>query len=92
MSELNLPQAAPKSSAKFIVTLMFAGILAAVTLVSIYMPRTILWYFDPPTAMGVSCTPSIRWALDRLLYSQLVSIAVGAVIGLVLGLKFRKKS
>jgi hypothetical protein len=92
MSDANLPQTAPKSSFKFVMTLVASGIFVAVTLVSIYMPRTILWYFDPPTPMGVSCSPSIHWALDRLLYGQLVSIGVGAVMGLALGLKFRKKS
>ena len=84
-----IPKASPF---KFVLTLVGVGILVSVTLVSMYMPRTILWYFDPPTAMGVSCSPSIHWALDRLLYGQITSIGVGAVIGLILGLKFRKKA
>jgi hypothetical protein len=71
---------------------MIIGILLSVTVASIYIPRTILWYFDPPTSMGVSCTPSIHWALDRLLNTQLISIGVGAVLGLAVGLKFRKKA
>jgi len=90
MSDANLTQSPPKSSFKFILTFILIGISFVVTLVSIYIPRTILWYFDPPTPMGVSCTPSIHWALDRLLTSQLISIGVGAVLGLLVGLKFRK--
>jgi hypothetical protein len=81
MNDTNLPQTASKSSFKFIFTWMGVGILASVTLVSIYLPRTILWYFDPPTSNGISCTPSIRW-----------SLAIGAIIGLAIGFKFRKKA
>ena len=66
------------------------GILLSLTLVSIYMPRMILWYFEPPMPMGVSCTSSIRWAVNRLLVAQIYSIGVGAILGLLLGLKFRK--
>jgi hypothetical protein len=92
MSDANLTQTPPKSSFKFIMTLMVIGILFSVTVASIYIPRTILWYFDPPASMGVSCTPSIQWALDRLLHIQLVSIGIGALLGLLIGLKFRKKA
>jgi hypothetical protein len=92
MNDTNLPQTASKSSFKFIFTWMGVGILASVTLVSIYLPRTILWYFDPPTSNGISCTPSIRWSLDRLLNGQLISLAIGAIIGLAIGFKFRKKA
>ena len=92
MSDDKLTHSAPKSSFKFITTFMVAGVLLSVTLVSIYIPRTILWYFDPPTPMGVSCTPSIRWALDRLLTTQLISVGIGALLALLLGLKLRKKA
>ena len=91
MSENNVPQPAQKSSAKFILMFVGLGILVSIALVSFYMPRMILWYFEPPMPMGVSCTGSIRWAVDRLLIAQLYSIAVGAVIGLLVGLKLKKK-
>ena len=80
-----------KSSFKFMLSFMGLGILVALVLVSIYMPRMILWYFEPPMPMGVSCTSSIRWAVDRLLIAQAYSVGVGAVLGLLVGLKFRKK-
>ena len=91
MSENNLAQASPQSSFKFISLMVIFGTMTSLALVSIYMPRMILWYFDPPMPMGVSCTSSIRWAVNRLLTAQLVAIAVGAVLGLLLGLKFAKK-
>ena len=71
---------------------MGIAMLLSMTVVSIYMPRMILWYFDPPTSLGISCSPSIHWALDRLLKGQLFSLVVGAVLGLLVGFKFRKKS
>ena len=91
MPETNLPQPIEKSSFKFVSRFVIVGILLTLGLVSIYMPRMILWYFDPPMPMGVSCTSSIRWAISRLLSAQLYSIGVGAIIGLLVGLKLRKK-
>ena len=70
---------------------MILTILVFVTLVSVYMPRMILWYFDPPTTNGISCAESIRWSLQKLQNAQLISIGVGAVIGFLFGLKFRVK-
>ncbi|MBC7397726.1 MAG: hypothetical protein H7333_09815 [Bdellovibrionales bacterium] len=91
MAENNLAQASPKSASKFILLMTGLGMITTLSLVSIYMPRTILWYFDPPMPNGISCTSSIRWAVDRLLTAQLVSLGVGAVIGLLIGFKFAKK-
>jgi len=70
---------------------MIIGVLLCVSLVSMYFPRMVSWYFDPPTPMGVSCTSSIQWAIDKLQKAQLIAIGVGAVLGLVAGLKFRKR-
>ena len=91
MQENNPVPAAPQSSFKFILLMMLFGTVTTLAAVSIYMPRMILWYFDPPMPMGVSCTSSIRWAVDRLLFAQLCSVGVGALIGLILGLKFARK-
>lgn len=91
MAENNVAQITSKSPVKFVLVMTLICMVTTLAVVSIYMPRMILWYFDPPMPMGVSCTSSIRWAVDRLLTAQLISLAVGAVIGLLIGLKFAKK-
>ena len=91
MEEVNVPQPAPRSPFKFVLLMIAIGIVTTLAIVSIYMPRMILWYFDPPQPMGITCTSSIRWAVDRLLVTQLYSIGVGAVIGLLIGLKFARR-
>jgi hypothetical protein len=92
MSDVILTQAPAKSPFKFILTFVLIGILVVLTVASIFLPRSILWYFDLPTPMGVSCTESVKWGLHRLLMGQMISIGLGAIIGLVVGLKFRKKA
>lgn len=90
---LSQPRSGPvqKSSFKFVASFVVLGSLLTLGLVSVYMPRMILWYFDPPMPMGVSCTSSIRWAIGRLLLAQVYSVGVGAVFGLIVGLKLRRK-
>jgi hypothetical protein len=88
----NLPQPPQKSSTKFLLSMTLAGVLICVALVSMYFPRMISWYFEPPMPMGVSCTSSIRWAVEQLQMAQIYAILGGAVIGLLLGLKLRKRT
>ncbi len=86
----NLPQMEKKSSFKFMLTMMGFGMVCAVALVSIYVPRALIWYFEPPMPMGVSCTSSIRWAVDRILWAQLIAVGVGGVLGLFIGSRLRR--
>ncbi len=92
----NLTQSSPiplekKSRVKTALTLLFAGALLGLGLVSIYMPRVIAWYAEPPMPMGVTCTSSIRWALEKMQMAQAYSVAVGGVLGLLIGIKIASK-
>ncbi len=91
MSENTVPQPAQKSPVKFVLMFVGLGILISLTVVSIYVPRMILWYFAPPAPMGVSCSESIHWAVDKLINAQIYAVIAGAVLGLLLGLKLKKK-
>ena len=91
-SPQNAQNSQPKSSAKFVVTMTVVGGLIAVSLVSMYFPKMISWYFEPPTPSGSSCAPSIQWAIEKLQRAQLYAVAAGAVVGMVAGFKFRRRS
>ena len=80
-----------KTSGKVIVSMIILGVLVAVTLVSIYMPRVIAWYAEPPSPMGVSCVKSIEWALTRLQAAQMIAVGVGAVLGFLVGLRIGRR-
>ncbi|MBS1958842.1 MAG: hypothetical protein JST80_05145 [Bdellovibrionales bacterium] len=80
-----------KSSFKYYFLMMLLGISVVTTLVSIYMPRMITWYFDPPMPMGVSCSSSIDWAIQRLQWAQAGAVGVGAILGLIIAFRFRSK-
>lgn len=86
------PQNTQKSSTKFILGMTLGGVLICVAIVSMYFPKMISWYFEPPMPMGVSCTSSIRWAIEKLQMAQIYAILVGAVVGFFVGMKFRKRS
>ena len=90
MSETNLAQPIQKSSFKFLLFFIVLGILISVTCVSLAAPKMIAWYFEPPMSIGISCESSIKWAVTRILMAQLYSVGFGAIIGLMIGLKFRK--
>lgn len=62
--------------------------LVATTLVT---PSFIDWYASPIAPQGVSCAPSIHWALNKMLAFQLISVIFGAILGSVLAFKLRKK-
>lgn len=90
MSEQNLPQQASKSSFKMVMFSIVFFMLLAVVLTTLLMPKVIGWYFEPPAAMGISCGPSIRWAVERFVFAQLISVLIGAIIGLLVGFRFKK--
>ena len=83
MTTQNLPQANEirKFSFKRLTIFVLLGILICLAVTSIYMPRMIVWYFEPPAALGVSCGTSIDWAIHKLQFTQMISIGVGAVLG-----------
>lgn len=56
-------------------------------------PKMIGWYVTPadqPAAL--SCQAAVVGAMNRLVQTQLIATAAGFVVGLVLGIVFRRKA
>ena len=63
--------------------------------VTLVAPKFIHWYvtpFLPQGASGVSCAPSVVWAMEKLLAFQTAGLVLGFVLGLTLSFLFRKKN
>lgn len=81
----NGSQSKSKTPLKFFLNMMGLGILVVLALVSVYVPRMILWYYEPGASLGISCTPTVRSALEKLIYAQGYAVLGGAIIGLLVG-------
>ncbi len=65
---------------KTLLTVLFGFFLGA-TLTALFSPSVVSWYFDPPTAIGVSCKEAVVWGINA--YQKMVMI--GGVLGLIAG-------
>jgi len=76
---------------KYLITaISFAAV--ATILSSIFAPKMIAWYFEPPVEIGVNCRPAVEWGLEKFQIAQIVAIIGGAILGLIAcGLFCRKK-
>lgn len=78
-----------KRSLVFLLISIFACLIG----VTLLAPRLINWYatpFIPQGTLGVSCAPTIEWALQKMMWVQAISVGVGAFLGLMLALRFKK--
>lgn len=74
-------------------TAICVGALAGIVLTTWLGPRVLTWWFTPPAGvMLTNASEAVRWGMDRLVSAQLVSLLVGAVLGLVAGVLLRRKS
>ena len=76
---------------KSVLRAMIVGGALIEILVSWLAPKSIVWYFDPPVQMGFTCREPIEWALQRLQTVQLVGLGVGAVLGVIVLMVYRKR-
>jgi hypothetical protein len=63
---------------KFFIAVI-VGFLFGATLAGLFSPAMVSWYFNPPTAIGISCKDAVIWGIAA--YQKLVLI--GGVIGIV---------
>lgn len=79
---------------KTLSALTLLGALLGGIVASLVMPSAIVWYATPGDGIQqVICTPeSIGYALRRLLQAQLIGVGVGAVLFLVLGALWIRRS
>mgnify|MGYP002782401470 CR=1 FL=1 len=65
-----------------IIYIIASGFFLGATLTALFAPGIVSWYFDPPTAIGVSCKEAVTWGINA--YQKMV--IVGGVFGLVAGI------
>jgi hypothetical protein len=76
-----------------ILTAVIAGALIGIVLATWLGPRVLTWWFTPPAGvMLTNASEAVRWGMDRLVHAQLISLLVGAVLGLVVGILIRPKA
>lgn len=61
------------------------------TLTALFAPEVVSWYFDPPTAIGVSCKEAVVWGINAYQKMVLLGGAFGLLLGVVMAVTFRKK-
>ncbi|HYZ87717.1 MAG TPA: hypothetical protein VE620_00330 [Myxococcales bacterium] len=76
-----------------ILTSVIAGALIGIILATWLGPRVLTWWFTPPAGvMLTNASEAVRWGMDRLVHAQIISLLVGAALGLVVGLLLRPKA
>jgi hypothetical protein len=62
------------------------------TLLSTWLgPKAIGWYFNPPVNIGINCHEAIRWAMNKLVLTQMIGVAAGAALGVIIFFGFGRK-
>ena len=63
-------------------------------LATLIAPSVLGWYFTPPQGGVVMMKgdDAVRWGMNRLIETQSIAFIIGAILGLVIGLKLRPKT
>ena len=84
---------------KTVLIWILAGTLAGVVLASLVVPPALSWYITPgglPDGAQIQALVQIpeviRYATGKLMRAQMIGGAIGAVLGLVAGVLFVRKS
>ncbi len=67
------------------------GFFLGATLTALFSPSVVSWYFDPPTAIGVSCKEAVVWGINAYQKMVMIGGAFGLIAGIALAIIFRKK-
>lgn len=58
-------------------------------------PKAISYWYRPPVPSGAAaafnCTEAVDWAMNRLIWTQLIGTLTGALFGLVIGILVSRK-
>jgi hypothetical protein len=72
---------------------MVTGALIGIVLATWLGPRVLTWWFTPPAGvMLTNASEAVRWGMDRLVHAQLISLLIGAILGLIVGVLLRRKA
>jgi F0F1-type ATP synthase assembly protein I len=75
-----------------ILTSICVGALVGIIVTTWFGPRILTWWFTPPAGvMLTNASEAVRWGMDRLVHAQLISLLVGALLGLVAGLLLARR-
>jgi len=66
------------------------GMVLGVVLATWLGPKVLLWWFEPPADIGINYRPAIEWAMNRLVWIQIVGIGLGLILGIMAGLAIRR--
>ncbi len=77
-----------------ICVLSFALILGIVA--SWLAPKVIAYWYAPPVPSGAAsafnCTDAVTWAMNKLVWTQIIGSAGGAILGLVVGILLGRRT
>ena len=78
---------------RVLVWMLGLGLVFAV-LATLIAPSVLGWYFTPPQGGVVMMKgdDAVRWGMNRLITTQLVALILGAVLGLVIAWRWRKRA
>ncbi len=73
---------------------VLAFALLFVVLTTWLAPSVFIWWFTPPAGLTMTfdAPKAVQWGMSRLVHAQIISLLAGAVVGLVLGIVFRRKA
>lgn len=58
-------------------------------------PKMIAYWYAPPVPSGVAsafnCTDAVSWAMNRLVWTQVIGSGIGAVLGVAAGTLFGRR-
>ena len=67
---------------KYLIAALICALVFSI-LASIVAPSAIKMLFTPPVSFGPNCEPAADWAMQHLLFAQLISLCVGLVLGAI---------
>jgi hypothetical protein len=72
---------------------MCGGALVGIILTTWLGPRVLAWWFTPPAGVTLTnAAEAVRWGMDRLVSAQMISLLVGAILGLIAATLLRRKT
>lgn len=74
------------------ITIILFCFFFTATLTALFAPQVVSWYFDPPTAIGVSCKEAVVWGINAYQKMVLVGGGLGLIGGIVMAFAFRKRA
>jgi len=74
-----------------ILYIIASGFFLGATLTALFAPGIVSWYFDPPTAIGVSCKEAVTWGINAYQKMVIVGGVIGFFGGIVMAFALRRR-